>query len=236
MKILFLSDTHGHHNQIQIDADTDMIIHAGDASNSKDLIENVSEMKDFLDWFEKLQVKYKVFVAGNHDRSIESKLINIKKEYKTITYLEHETLVINGLKIFGSPYTKEFGTNWAFNVKEDVLSDLWDNIEQNTDIIITHSPPKGILDLATKYSKDENGVRYFEKKVYEYCGCIKLKNKILEIKPKYHIFGHIHNNDVNINAGYRIISGHSTIFINGTCVTDNIISKDLTSQGLYFNN
>lgn len=235
MKILFLSDTHGHHKSIVIEKGTDMIIHAGDASNSKDIDINTIEMKDFLDWYENIpNVKYKIFVAGNHDKSIEEKKIDIKNEYKNIIYLEHETVIIKGLKIFGSPYTQEFGNNWAFNIKKELLYDLWNSIEENTDIVITHSPPKGILDLATKYSKDSNGKRYYEENKFEYCGCPNLKNKILEINPLCHVFGHIHNNDIHINAGFRTINNYETNFINATCVTDNINTKDLSSGGIYF--
>lgn len=115
MKILAISDTHGFHNEFhKLDFNgIDMIIHAGDISNSKSPSFNEGEVLNFLDWYSSLKVKHKILVAGNHDTSIEAKLVN-PKEFKNITYLYHESTTIEGINIFGSPYTPIF-CNWAFN-------------------------------------------------------------------------------------------------------------------------
>lgn len=57
------------------------------------------------------------------------------------------------------------------------LQHKYDLIPEGTDILISHSPPLGIL--------DDN--------VYgEPCGSISLLQAIDRIKPKYCIYGHIH--------------------------------------------
>jgi len=222
MKTLFISDTHGYHNQLLIEDNTEMIIHSGDAANYKDPYRNLSEMRDFLNWFEALPIKYKIFVAGNHDSSVEQKLIN-PRDYPTIIYLEHESVEIEEVKIFGSPYTPEF-CNWSFNVRRDKLHDYWEAIPLDTNILVTHGPPKGILDIAF----DNSGK-------LEYCGDKALWNKVKKVNPDFHCFGHIHNNDDNLNSGHRTTNKLNTIFINASCVTDAQFNRGLTSQGIYFN-
>lgn len=224
MRILAISDTHGFHSEFK-EKDfekIDMVIHAGDFSQSKNALINSVEAQDFLEWYEKLPVKYKVLISGNHETSVEAHLVN-PRDYKSIIYLEHDDIEIEGINIFGSPYSPEF-FSWAYNVRRDRLGAYWESIPENTDILVTHTPPKGMLDL----SYDMNNR-------LEYCGCAALLKHIKRIKPRYNIFGHIHNNDSNYNAGRRTTSFIDTEFINASCVTDGQFSKGLTSKGLIIN-
>jgi len=87
VKILHLSDTHCQQNKINIPSDIDIIIHSGDFSNKKDSLRNEKEALAFIDWFSSLDIKYKVLVAGNHDTSIQARLITpeqIEKSGKEI--------------------------------------------------------------------------------------------------------------------------------------------------------
>ena len=209
MKIFAISDTHGRHEKVLIPEGTDMLIHAGDFSNTKLPAMNSNEVNTFLIWLEQQPVKYKVIIAGNHDTSIESRFFT-KKDFKNrgIIYLEHESIEIEGIKIFGSPYTPEFH-NWAFNRTRAKLGKIWDSIPDDTDILITHGPPKGILDSA---SRDKN--------LNENVGCSALLKKVLKIQPKYMIFGHIHDNGDNLNNGMFKFNEYRTIFANVSCVKD----------------
>jgi Icc-related predicted phosphoesterase len=209
MKIFAISDTHGRHEQVLIPEGTDMLIHAGDFSNTKLPAMNSNEVNSFLIWLEQQPVKYKVIIAGNHDTSIESRFFT-KKDFKNrgIIYLEHESIEIEGIKIFGSPYTPEFH-NWAFNRTRNKLGRTWDAIPENTDILITHGPPKSILDSAERGRNN-----------HEHVGCSALLKKVLKIEPKYHIFGHIHDNLDNLNNGTFKFNEYRTIFANVSCVKD----------------
>ena len=209
MKIFAISDTHGRHEQVQIPEGTDMLIHAGDFSNIKSASFNSNEVNLFLIWLEQQPVKYKVIIAGNHDTSIESRLFT-KKDFKDrgIIYLEHESIEIEGIKIFGSPYTPEYN-NWAFNRSRNKLGRIWDSIPDDTDILITHGPPKGILDSA---SRDKNN--------HEHAGCSALLKRVLKIQPKIHIMGHLHDNEDNLNNGTFKLLNYRTIFANVSCVKD----------------
>jgi len=209
MKIFAISDTHGRHEQVQIPEGTDMLIHAGDFSNIKLPAMNHNEVNLFLIWLEKQPVKYKVIIAGNHDTSIEARFIT-KKDFKDrgIIYLEHELIEIEGIKIFGSPYTPEFH-NWAFNRSRNKLGRIWDSIPDDIHVLITHGPPKGILDSASR-----------DKHVSEHVGCSALLKKVLKVEPKIHITGHIHDNGDNLNNGTFKLLNCKTIFANVSCVKD----------------
>lgn len=210
IKIWHISDTHGNHDLLNIPKDIDIVIHSGDASNNRDCHLNEPEFQKFLLWYSKLPIKYKIFIAGNHDTCVEKNLFDIKSQMKEkgIIYLENEDVTIEGIKIWGSPHTPQFG-KWAFMKQRHKLSKVWKNIPDDTDIVVVHGPPKGFLDLSFDFNN------YVER-----CGCNALKKKILEIEPKLCLFGHIHNNKDIINAGIMKLSTHKTIFSNGSVVTD----------------
>ena len=209
MKIHAISDTHGRHEQVQIPEGTDMLIHAGDFSNFKDTARNSNEVNLFLIWLEKQPVKYKVIIAGNHDTSVERRFFT-KEDFQNrgIIYLEHELIEIEGIKIFGSPYTPEFH-NWAFNRSRNKLGHIWETIPDDIDILITHGPPKGILDSASR-----------DRHVSEHTGCSALFKRVIKIQPKIHIMGHLHHNEDNLNNGIFKLLDCKTIFANVSCVKD----------------
>ena len=121
----------------------------------------------------------------------------IKKELTDCIYLEDNSTSIFGLKFYGTPWQPEFH-NWAFNLKRGrSLLDKWDLIPDDTDILITHTPPVGYGDLCAI------GVR---------AGCVDLLNTVQKrVRPKYHVYGHIHE-------GYGVRSDGKTVFVNAsTC-------------------
>lgn len=212
MKIACISDTHEQHEALDIwfmdNIDSiDMIIHAGDGANSIIPEINESKLRDFLHWLNSWKTPV-VYVPGNHDTSFEKGLIN-KDEFGNITFLVHELKEVNGIKIFGSPYTPKFGMEgWAYNVKRQKLDKYWEAIPDDTQILVTHGPPKYILDLTEDYNV--NGMVNV--------GCKALLNHVRRVEPKYHIFGHIHDEKLAINNGIRKLNDLNTIFINASIV------------------
>jgi len=190
MKIVFFSDPHGLHYESTI-PDGDMIICCGDIS----LRGTRSEVNEFLDWYAELPHKHKIFIAGNHDfwfepdhkrnRSLRPGENPRDIIPEGIIYLEDETVEIEGIKIFGSPWTPWFHS-WAFNGvrcngQENVANGIkqhWDLIEEGTDIVVVHGPPSG-----TFLERCKSG---------DMVGCVDLTNRLKEIKPKICSFGHIH--------------------------------------------
>ena len=220
MKIWHISDTHGYHDLLTIPDGIDLVIHSGDCSNPRDPYNNEPEVRNFIDWYKELPIKHKIYVAGNHDTSIEKGLVT-KKDFAdyNIIYLENEYVTIDGIKIFGSPHTPQFG-NWAFMKERHKLDRFWKvAIHKPCDIIVVHGPPKGCLDKS--YDRNNN---------MESCGDKSLLNLVLEMQPAYMMFGHIHNCKDIINAGMLKLSSYDTWFSNGSVVTDGKFGK-LTSNG-----
>ena len=209
MKIGCISDTHCFHGLFDYSEfdGLDMLLFAGDCSTVYLRHVNLVEVLNFIEWFESIPIKYKIWVAGNHDTSIESKLVIPKEILKSSVYLEHDEVVVEGLRIFGSPYTPTFG-NWAFMKSRTSINRVWETLPDEIDILITHGPPKGILDLS--YNQ--------QTKALEKCGDSSLFKKVMKIKPKLHVFGHIHNNEDNYNAGHFFANDIN--FINASCVED----------------
>jgi Icc-related predicted phosphoesterase len=197
MKIVTISDTHGKHHELTKDlTEADIIIHAGDCTNvGKDY-----ELLNFLDWFGGLPYKHKIFIAGNHDFYFEDNN-DIAQKYKDkgVIYLMDQMVEVEGLKIYGSPWQPRF-YDWAFNVNRgEEIAKKWAGIPEGLDILVTHGPAFGILDDTV------NGMRV---------GCEELYKKIFEVKPKYHICGHIH-----YGRGYRELDG--VTFINASSLGES---------------
>jgi Icc-related predicted phosphoesterase len=190
MKIIFISDTHGHHRSVRI-TKTDILIHSGDVSG----IEKKAGAIDFLDWFSKQPARYKILVAGNHDASLRKNKIDIPEE---VIYLQDSGINIEGLNIWGSPLTRMiYSLSEAFNDETDELvRTTWNKIPLNTDMLNTHMPPKGILDI-----NDDNTHK----------GCPVLFERVMMIKPLFHAFGHIHE-------AYGVFKNESTTFVNASVV------------------
>lgn len=172
-RIVCLSDTHNTHDEIAV-PDGDILIHGGDATN----LGRIEEIAPFFKWFKKLPHKHKIFVAGNHDWLFERSPELAKGFVNDVIYLQDAGVEIEGLKIYGSPWQPWF-FDWAFQFKyKEELAAKWALIPADVDVLITHGPPRGIL--------DENPAGFP-------CGCEALRERVEEIKPKLHIFGHIHH-------------------------------------------
>jgi Icc-related predicted phosphoesterase len=222
MKILHISDTHSYHDLLNIPKDIEMIIHSGDFSNYKSYYKNEPEARDFLRWYGNLDIKYKILIAGNHDAmpAINPSEFKSLCEYYNIIYLENSDVIIEGIKIWGSPHTPTFG-DWYFMKSRGKLYDIWKHIPNDTDIVVVHGPPQKKLDLS--YDRDGR---------LEYCGCKSLANHIENrIKPTLVCFGHIHSSQNCINAG--VLYMDNIYYSNGSVVTDNKFGK-LTSNGNIF--
>jgi Icc-related predicted phosphoesterase len=201
----------------------DVVIHSGDCSNYYDAYRNEPEVRDFIDWYKDVPVKHKIYVAGNHDTSIERRMVTPGDFAEAgIIYLENAATVIDGIKFWGSPITPTFG-NWAFMKAREKINRVWENIPEDTDVLIVHGPPKGVRDLSFD--------RYGE---LEMCGCSALMKRCWALRENLKLvaFGHIHNMDgVETNQGVAHYSKTPTVFSNAACVYDGKFDLGLTSYG-----
>lgn len=199
MRICIISDTHNKHKQLVL-PDADMIVHCGDATS----MGYEYEIKHFFKWYSKLsQYKYKIFVSGNHEKLFED-FPSMAKDLvpDNVIYLEDSGIEIDGHYFYGSPVQKPF-KNWAFNRPEEKLAQHWEAIPDNTDVLITHGPPFGIMDWSN-HSKSAEGSPSLLHEVQN------------RIKPKFHCFGHMHE-----YHGIEIIN--ETTFINASVLNDHYV-------------
>ena len=204
MRITLISDTHAKHNQVVTTTSMrkpnqpldlpggDLLIHAGDFMTTG---YSKYEAEDFFKWYDAIDnYDNKVFIAGNHDRVMQDDpewAQGILTGYKTIDYLQDEDFAIYGdgpngdmpeenVRVYGSPWQPWF-YDWAFNLPRngDKLKSKWDAIPTNTDILVTHGPVWGKLDVPGGAN-----IR---------TGCELLAEHFNTVaRPKIHVCGHIH--------------------------------------------
>jgi predicted phosphohydrolase len=174
VRIVCISDTHGQHAKLSV-PDGDVLIHAGDFAAFGD---TPIEIIDFNLWLGTLPHRHKVVIAGNHDWMFERHSGAARELLTNAIYLENSGTELAGLKIWGSPVQPEFN-NWAFNVARGAaIRRYWKMIPASTDVLITHGPPYGVLDTAHPTTA--------------HLGCEELAEAVQKIRPRLHVFGHIH--------------------------------------------
>jgi predicted phosphohydrolase len=172
LRVICLSDTHSRHDEIDVPPG-DILIHAGDFT----IAGAIEEIAAFNRWLGTLPHVHKVIIAGNHDLIFQDSPALARSLITNATYLEDSHTVCEGLKIYGSPWQPWF-MDWAFNLPRGrALEEKWELIPPDTDILVTHGPPFGILDDVPRS---------------EHVGCEALLDAVQWVKPLLHVFGHIH--------------------------------------------
>ena len=208
MKVTFISDTHTKENTLNL-CGGDILVFSGDCMSSGS---SIFELFKFIEWFKEQNYTYKVFVADNHDRTCEM----LPEKYikpifdlyydNGVRYIKDELITVDGISIYGTPYQPYF-YGWAFNVSDsEKLTNIYKNIPEGVDILITHCPPYDILDKS-HLPREKNG-----KTGEEPLGSTELLNVLTEMEnpPKYHCFGHIHGD------GGKVEKKGETTYINAS--------------------
>lgn len=201
MKIVAISDTHEQHKNVTLPKG-DILIHCGDSTNQGSLL----KYKDFITWMGKQDFTHKICIFGNHELGFskqykKTEAVNLCKSNNVIL-LDNSGIELNGLKFWGSPATPKF-FNWEFNYNRGKeIAEVWAKIPNDTNILITHGPPAGILDLVLNDFGDPN----------QHEGCSDLRNRIEELSElKVHLYGHLHLQGSNIAKLNGKIFGNAAI-------------------------
>ena len=223
LKIHHISDTHAQQwFKMDIPTDTDVLIHSGDATNYHDLARNNNEWLDFIEWYASLPIPIKIYVPGNHDSTCYHENKRVRKMCKDagIEYLNKDTFSVYGLNFYGDPMTPTFGS-WFFTSDRSKIGKHWDLIPEDTDVLITHGPRKGFLDLSTT----GGGLNF--------CGDSSLGRRIDSLPNlKLHCHGHIHSSKDVINTGVREHNG--VFYSNASAVKDGEFNKGIQFHGNTF--
>jgi Icc-related predicted phosphoesterase len=204
-----MSDSHGFHRHVPEIPDGDFLIHCGDFTMHGD----VRELVDFAKWFGELPHPNKIVIPGNHERCIAENP-KLTEQFTNSIYLQDSGIEIDGLKFWGNPWTPAFANmrpGLAF-YKNDT-SKMYSDIPDDLDVLITHGPPHGILDLP-------NNARG------HHVGDKSLFSEIIDKDIKIHSFGHIHES-YGVKNGWNKTS--KTKFVNCSLIdyNYNLVNKPI---------
>jgi predicted phosphohydrolase len=190
-RLVCISDTHGRCEGIAV-PEGDVLIHAGDLTS----MGKPDEIEREARWLRGLPHRHKVVIAGNHDFGFEDRPRASRALMEGLTYLEDEEATVAGLRVWGSPWQPRF-YDWAFNLDRGApIRAKWDLIPAGIDVLVTHGPPARQGDRTTRG---------------EEVGCADLLDAVRRVRPKVHVFGHIHE-------GYGLTRADGTTFVNAsTC-------------------
>ncbi len=191
IKIVMISDTHCQAKNIKNMPSGDILLHAGDLTYHGEY----SKLLSFSDWLDRQDFKHKVIIPGNHDKTFERDWERAAAHVPAAdAILNQEMYEAEGLKIWGEPRQPWFH-DWAFNVHRPLMkTECWDKVPTDTDILLTHGPPYGVLD-ATKRG--------------ERVGCKDQLEWIREHQPRLVVCGHIHE-------GYGLAQIGNTLVVNAS--------------------
>jgi Icc-related predicted phosphoesterase len=189
LRIVLLSDMHELHREVDV-PEGDILLCAGDWTMQSRSLRSIA---DFNQWLGELPHQHKICVPGNHETYLQTTPTN-RSLLTNAILLINEGVEIEGLRIWGSPVTP---VGPAFGViSAEERRRLYGTIPEDTDILITHGPPRGILDHAP-------GSHFLS-------GDQELLDAVTRLKPRCHTFGHVH---LPQNSP-RIFETEHTTFIN----------------------
>lgn len=200
LKVVFISDTHGYHKSLNIPK-CDLLVCSGDLSKRGE----IEIFESFNKWVGKLKsdnvIQQCVVIPGNHDLSTDPKFLryyqpNYKSYFTNCIFLVGESFEFEQLKIYGDPRTPEF-CGWGHSYNSSLeAQEIWSKIPSDTNLLITHGPPYGMLDMTF----------YGQKSV----GCFDLRERINQLdRLAVHCFGHIHEQ-------YGFTKNGDKLFINAS--------------------
>lgn len=192
MKIVILSDTHEKHEELGILAG-DVLIHCGDSAYGFDSTDAAVDLLD--DWFGRQTFDLILCIGGNHDFGLQARVGDQDPVFRNAVYLQDNSVRYKGVTFYGTPWVPELAS-WAFYLPPHEMRDRWELIPETTDVLITHSPPHGILDRNSRGKS---------------CGCPDLLKRVLDIGPRVHCFGHVH-------ASAGTLQFRGTTFVNASVV------------------
>jgi len=206
-----------------------VLVHTGDFSNTGE----THQVRDFCEWLVEQKkargFRHVVVIAGNHDVTMETAYytqVGAERFHKhrpggsfdcdatrailtdefsdEITYLEDELVVIpngtpEGCRVWGSPWQPEFN-DWAYGLpRGPPMREVCNRIPDDIDVLLTHGPPLGRGD------KCKGGGHR--------AGCVDLLRTIQKrVKPRAHVFGHVHE-------GAGVTHDGTTAYINASTMT-----------------
>ena len=131
-------------------------------------------------------------------------------------YLNDSGTSFKGIKIWGTPWVRKCGV-WAYMLDDDAHAHkVFAQIPSDTDILLSHSPTFGLLDIYNKrkFVFDEETNSTVKKRVPANLGCPILGEYVQKLVPKLHVFGHVHE-----SYGWNHYQTGGTLSVNASSCT-----------------
>jgi Icc-related predicted phosphoesterase len=199
IEIVCIADTHTLHRELDVPGG-DILVHAGDFTMFG---RSAAALHDFNEWLGELPHRFKILIPGNHEFFLEADPSQ-RKLISNATVLIDEGVEVMGLKIWGSPITPMSGGAFGISSAAE-RTRLYAKIPNGVDILITHGPPQGILDRPPGD--------------FPAAGCPQLLEATRRLKPRLHVFGHVH-------GAHGMLSVGETLYVNAALLgVDGALSE-----------
>ena len=198
MRLVVISDTHGAHEELG-ELQGDVLIHCGDFESIFESDPQIVEKVD--DWFARQRFGRIYCVGGNHDEELERRVALTDQPFKNAIWLHERRDMFRGYCFYGAswvPYLRDF----PFFADADALEAAWARIPGDVDVLMTHTPPKDVLDVSSKGQS---------------LGCPHLAERLKQVAPGLHCFGHVHKSRGETTVG-------ATRYVNATSVSSGFAS------------
>jgi Icc-related predicted phosphoesterase len=199
LRIVLISDTHGKHEELGT-LSGDVLIHCGDFCDGFN--NDGAHLASIDDWFLRQEFDQIYCVGGNHDFAAQERHANGIPVFENAIFLQDQKHVFGGITFYGTPWLPDL-SGWAYYLPENKRRGKWSLIPNDVNILITHTPPFGILDSPRAGGN---------------VGCSYLRSRVREIAPKLHCFGHVH-----ASAG-RLVE-EKTTFVNASVIDSNYVVR-----------
>jgi Icc-related predicted phosphoesterase len=207
MKIVCVSDLHCKAKEISLPKG-DVLVCAGDFTYRG----TESELALTHLWVKRQSKEFAhvIMVAGNHDFGLSMpRMVDYLLDKSPNAHLLHnEAITVDGVKFWGSPYSPTFG-QWAFMREEYELEEFYKGIPDDTQVLITHTPPNGVLDRVGRPGSKRRidwdispeihaGSTALRARVDQLTTQDKHWDSLEDLQPpekqhlRLHVFGHIH--------------------------------------------
>lgn len=190
MRIVVISDTHQRQESFG-ELEGDVLVHCGDMFDL--FADNAMELRTMDQWFGRQKFDVILCTGGNHDVQLSDALTHTKQPFENAIYLQDESFHYGGLHFWGAPWVPNLPGH-AFHKTDRELTQRWELIPPQVDVLITHAPPRSILD------QSRSGHQW---------GCHALLQAVRRTPPVLHLFGHVHASRGELTQGTRFVNASS---------------------------
>ena len=180
MRIMATSDLHGNLPDIHEDARShDVLVIAGDHCPDVPVAQQLAWLDGpFRNWLSKFEC-HVIAIAGNHDFVFEKWAVAVRELMLPWCYLEDRETTYQGVKFYGLPWVPNL-SNWAFHADDHRLDLYYDQVPNDTDVVISHGPPQFYCDFTCPTYGSQHA------------GAPHVNGMLRRVRPQAFVCGHIH--------------------------------------------